>query len=211
MPLSLSHDTDRSQPSTAQIMSATKVFAVPELFQAIFLLLPARDILTLRRTSRNFRSYTQGSRKLQRRKFLQPGVAEDLAEISEEEQPELTTTTPLWGGTLNPLLFGARQGMFVELNPPYQFQGFAIQTICRIRWLEKGGSYMGMQLTSPPTTKLQLRREWWWDDSWEICIANEAGVTLSDVVNGVPSAWKDIEGCIVLFFVWSGKEPYGPW
>lgn len=164
-------------------MAATKVFAVPELFEVIFLNLPERDILLLQRTSRDVSDNIRGSPALQRRLYLQP------LKDRQEEDEWTTSNSHFSPNVLNPMLFHQGRGMFQSLDNSRILVRLPTHTVCVFSQWKKEDSFLDMYLTNPPVKELLMSvgsRQ----DCLVVSVTNDAGIKARDLLDKAPEAWK---------------------
>lgn len=86
--------TSQDDTSTLQIpndVPASRVFAIPELLEAILILLPPEDILTVQRVAKAWKQTIDASRRLPQALFIEPMAPETswIAQLREDDdQPE---------------------------------------------------------------------------------------------------------------------------
>ncbi|CZT23128.1 uncharacterized protein RCC_08838 [Ramularia collo-cygni] len=182
-------------------MAASKVFATTALLEKIFLHLPARDILFLQGTSKNFYNKVNESTALQRRMSclierapVHPAQNNDMQERSEKNRLAERILNHI-KNRVNALLFDERTNIFFDLNAKGNSHGYHITvstTLARVK--NEQHSFQQMFLTQPPvkSVTLEMKLTSFFDHSYKHTITSEVGVRVSDLVK-VMREWAMID------------------
>ncbi|KXS94191.1 hypothetical protein AC578_3329 [Pseudocercospora eumusae] len=149
-------------------MAAGRVFAIPELVEAILLRLPTKDLLLSKRISRTFRD-AHGSQKIKRALFLIPGTALDTSDEASFPMPRFSASRrrlELWwnqnglevpltetanhGVSFNPLLVQKFSGQHLGIPADYEHYRNEIAIKMPLQHISKHSSCRQMFISQPP-------------------------------------------------------------